>query len=33
MTGREYSGKKEKNNLTQNEVPSATVQPACQFNL
>lgn len=25
--------KKTKNNLTKNEVPSAAVQPACQFNL
>lgn len=34
MTARKSSGKKrQKNNLTKNEVPSAAVQPACQFNL
>lgn len=34
MTARKSSGKKkDKNDLTKNEVPSATVQPACQFNL
>lgn len=33
MTERKSSGNKDKNNLTKNKVPSAAVQPACQFNL
>lgn len=33
MTARKSSGKRDKNNLTENEVPSATVQQAYQFNL